>query len=106
MSWGDIGRVQRQQRFVKELYKKVQSIDTIIKLPALVDILRYRMTTSAELMDTANMLKIIKGLSADTPKTYMLPGSLTANGVDWVSDKAGIEAEMDELFPEKKDISK
>ncbi len=103
---GDIGRVQRQQRFVKELYKKVQSIDTIIKLPALVDILRYRMTTSAELMDTANMLKIIKGLSADTPKTYMLPGSLTANGVDWVSDKAGIEAEMDELFPEKKDISK
>ncbi|MFA6851254.1 MAG: LCP family protein [Selenomonadaceae bacterium] len=103
---GDIGRVQRQQRFVKKLYKKIQSIDTIIKLPALIDILRYRMATSVELMDTAHLIKIIKGLSADTPKTYMLPGSLTANGVDWVADKAGIEAEIDELFPAPKEVSK
>ena len=95
---GDVGRVQRQQKFIKALYAKVLQLDTIPKLPAIADIFRNRMETSAEIFDSAHLANVLRKMSSDPPTTFMLPGSENVDGA-WVPNVAEIETRMSELFP-------
>lgn len=95
---GDVGRVQRQQKFIKALYAKVLQLDTIPKLPAIADIFRNRMETSAEIFDSAHLANVLRKMSSDPPTTLMLPGSENVDGA-WVPNIAEIEVRMSELFP-------
>ena len=95
---GDVGRVQRQQKFIKALYAKVLQLDTIPKLPAIADIFRKRMETSAEIFDSAHLANVLRKMSSDPPTTLMLPGSENVDGA-WVPNIAEIEVRMSELFP-------
>ena len=95
---GDVGRVQRQQKFIKALYAKVLQLDTIPKLPAIADIFRNRMETSAEIFDSAHLANVLRKMSSDPPSTLMLPGSENVDGA-WIPNVAEIEARMSELFP-------
>ncbi len=95
---GDVGRVQRQQKFIKALYEKVLQLDTIPKLPAIADIFRNRMETSAEIFDSAHLANVLRRMSSDPPTTLMLPGSENLDGA-WVPNQAELEARISELFP-------
>ena len=95
---GDVGRVQRQQKFIKALYTKVLQLDTIPKLPAIADIFRNRMETSAEIFDSAHLANVLRRMSSDPPTTLMLPGSENVDGA-WVVNYAELEARISELFP-------
>lgn len=95
---GDVGRVQRQQKFIKALYAKVLQLDTIPKLPAIADIFRNKMETSAEIFDSAHLANVLRKMSSDPPVTIMLPGSENVDGA-WVPNIAEIEARINELFP-------
>ena len=95
---GDVGRVQRQQKFIKALYEKVLQLDTIPKLPALADIFQHRMETSAELFDSAHLANVLRKMSSDPPTTTMLPGTEDSEGV-WEPNYAQIDAKINELFP-------
>ena len=95
---GDVGRVQRQQKFIKALYAKVLQLDTIPKLPAIADLFRNHMETSAEIFDSAHLANVLRKMSSDPPTTLMLPGSDNVDGA-WVPNVAEIEARMSELFP-------
>lgn len=97
---GDVGRVQRQQKFIKALYSKVLQLDTIPKLPAIADIFRNRMETSAEIFDSAHLANVLRKMSSDPPITIMLPGSENVDGA-WVPNIAELEARMSELFPQQ-----
>lgn len=101
---GDVGRVQRQQRFLKALYEQILQLDTVTRLPQLADIFQNRMTTSAEIWDSAHLAKVIRGLSAGQPKTIMLPGKPAAwDDTVWQPDAEAVQAKMKELFPELND---
>lgn len=95
---GDVGRVQRQQKFIKAFYAKVLQLDTIIKLPAIADIFRNKMETSAEIFDSAHLANVLRRMSSDPPATIMLPGTETAQGV-WEPNLKEIDARISELFP-------
>ena len=95
---GDVGRVQRQQKYIKALYAKALQLDTIPKLPAIADIFRNRMETSAEIFDSAHLANVLRRMSSDPPMTLMLPGSENVDGA-WVPNYAEIEARIGELFP-------
>ena len=95
---GDVGRVQRQQKFIKALYEKVLQLDTIPKLPAIADIFRNKMETSAEIFDSAHLANVLRRMSSDPPTTFMIPGSENMDGA-WVPNVAELEARMAELFP-------
>lgn len=73
---GDVGRVQRQQKFLKALYSKLLQLDTIPKLPAIADIFRNKIQTSAEIFDSAHLANVLRQMSSDPPLTVMLPGSV------------------------------
>ena len=95
---GDVGRVQRQQKFIKALYAKVLQLDTIPKLPAIADIFRNRMETSAEIFDSAHLANVLRRMSSEPPTTIMLPGNENDQGA-WVPNIAEIDARMAEFFP-------
>ena len=95
---GDMGRVQRQQKFIKALYAKVLQLETLPKLPAIADIFRNRMETSAEIFDSAHLANVLRKMSSDPPSTLLLPGSENVDGA-WVPNVAEVEARMSELFP-------
>ncbi|WP_019553292.1 LCP family protein [Propionispira raffinosivorans] len=96
----DIGRMRRQQKFLKEFYAKIVRFDTIWKLPEIVNILKYRVTTSIELLNISQMEAIIKMLFAAKVMTDILPGTMTT--VDminyWLPDQSGIQAQIDAMF--------
>ena len=95
---GDVGRVQRQQKFIKSLYTKILQLETIPKLPAIADIFKNRMETSAEIFDSAHLANVLRRMSSDPPLTTMLPGNEDADGA-FVPDIDGIDKMITELFP-------
>ena len=97
---GDVGRVQRQQRFVKALYEKVLQLSTVPKLPSIAEVFQHRMETSAEIFDSAHLANVLRRLSSETPITIMLPGDHAAEDDSiWIPNQAEIEERIRELFP-------
>ncbi len=96
---GDVGRVQRQHKFIKALYEKVLQFETIPKLPAIADIFRNRLTTSAEIFDSAHLANVLRHMSSEPPTTTMLPGSVDENGL-WIPDAEAIKVKINNLFPD------
>ena len=95
---GDVGRVQRQQKFIKSLYTKILQLETIPKLPAIADIFKNRMETSAEIFDSAHLANVLRKMSSDPPVTVMLPGAENSEGA-FEADIDGIDKMIAELFP-------
>ena len=102
---GDVGRVQRQQKFIKALYAKVLQLETIPKLPAIADIFQNRMQTSAEIFDSAHLANVLRRMSSEPPTTLMLPGSENSSGI-WIPNIAEIDARISELFPAQEIVEK
>ena len=95
---GDVGRVQRQQKFIKSLYNKVLQLETIPKLPAIAEIFQTRMETSAEIFDSAHLANILRSMSSEPPTTTMIPGAENEEGA-FVPDIEQVDALVAELFP-------
>ena len=101
---GNVGRVQRQNKFIKALYEKVLQFETLPKLPAIADIFRNRLTTSAEIFDSAHLANVLRHMSSETPTTTMLPGNIDAEGL-WIPNEEAIRAKINELFPDNRRIN-
>lgn len=97
---GDLGRVHRQQRFIKAMYEKITRPDTLTKLPAAADVMEQQVVTSLELNNIQQWFTIIRGLQTEHPAASILPGSQASGDSGWVPDQARIAVQMQELFPE------
>ncbi|MBR1761543.1 MAG: LCP family protein [Schwartzia sp.] len=97
---GDLGRVQRQHRFLKAFYGRLLSVETVGKLPALMKVLQEQVDTSVEVWDSAQLAAVLKGLSREEPETLMLPGK-AYEGDDgiWIADGDQIALKVKQLFP-------
>lgn len=97
---GDLGRTQRQQKFVKAFYTKLLRVDTLPKIPQLADILKQDVTTSAELFDSVHIGNVVRKLNAQPPRTIMLPGDFARDDdTVWIMDRAATDKIIRELFP-------
>ena len=95
---GDIGRVQRQQHFVKALYEQALKLDTLRKLPGIADLFQHRMSTSAEIFDSGHLANVLRHLNTAEPETFMLPGG--SDGDAWIPDQQMLDTKIKELFPD------
>lgn len=95
---GDIGRVQRQQKFAKALFEKMMSLETIPTLPTILDIWEDNIDTNINILDISNLLDLLDTLSTNEIKIKMLPGNMSPTG-DWIPDNARVEQEINEMFP-------
>lgn len=76
-AYGDIGRVQRQQRFMQALSQKLLDPMTLTRLPQLIEVAKSNVETS---MSTAQMLQFAnwaKGLTLDAVHMVMVPGEFS-----------------------------
>ena len=97
---GDLGRTQRQQKFVKAFYAKLLRVDTLPKIPAIADILKQNVTTSAELFDSVHIGNVIRKLNIEPPRTIMLPGDFAReDDTVWIMDRTATDEIIHELFP-------
>lgn len=86
---GDIGRVQRQQRFLKALSEEIFQFGTIFKLPALTATLKQYISTDMSALTMLKLANILKGFNDGGVHTELLPGKFaTLEGLSyWVPDK-------------------
>ncbi|MBP2628907.1 MAG: cell envelope-related transcriptional attenuator [Firmicutes bacterium] len=97
---GDIGRVQRQQRFLKALTEQTLQVGNLLKLPVVISQIDQYITTDItgfKMIKLANSLKKFK--SGDL-STEMLPGNFaTIGGVSyWVHNKEQTKLMVERMF--------
>lgn len=85
---GDIGRVERQQKFLPILADQVMSLSTLWKIPKLVGIFQDNVETDFSLREMLALANAFKNFDVSQLKTVMLPGVPEyINGVSyWISD--------------------
>ena len=97
---GDLGRNERQQKFLRLLYDRVLQLDVVPKLPRIAEILKKQVHTSAAVFDSAHLARVLGSLSSQQPRTVMLPGeAVEDDDTVWQPDAAGIVKMRQELFP-------
>lgn len=99
---GDIGRVQRQQKFVDALAEKLLRPSTIIRFPELVAEVQKNIITD---MTNNEMLRIgyfLKTLKRAQVKLVMLPGRFgNMFGISyWIIDETASKNVITEMFPD------
>lgn len=94
---GDIGRVQRQQKFVQALFDRLMTAETLTALPSIVHIFNSSMETNINLVDISILIDLFDTLRTSDMKVQMLPGNLSAAG-EWIPDQSRIEQDMNEIF--------
>ncbi|MGN1317431.1 MAG: LCP family protein [Lachnospirales bacterium] len=97
---GDIGRVEQQQNFMKELIKQLANKDTILSkpVPFITAFFKY-VDTDMSIADATKFVSVFKNFNAENVVTYTLPGdvgSLYGISGGWIMN----ENETAELFHE------
>ena len=98
---GDIGRVQRQQKFLKALSLQMFSVKNIAKIPKIVATAKKYLETD---MDTVTMVKAARSfniMSDNNIRSGMLYGNFydsPSSGISyWRSNRADIEKSLNEV---------
>lgn len=97
---GDIGRVQRQQRFLTSLSDEMFKFGTVFKLPALTSVLRQYISTDMPPMTMLKFANTVKGFTESGLHTELLPGKFaTIDGLSyWVPDKDQSRQMVESMF--------
>jgi hypothetical protein len=71
---GDIGRVARQQKFLKAMLAEVASPSVITKVPAIIHEINTMVKTDMSTGEMLNLVKILNAASKQGLRTDMVPG--------------------------------
>ncbi|MEW6624931.1 MAG: LCP family protein [Bacillota bacterium] len=95
----DIGRIERQQRFITEFIQHALQPKHILKIPELVGEAYRSIKTNISLMDMVALARAMKDLESDKLTTKMLPGEPKyINGVSyWIPSTSN----LDVIFPQQ-----
>lgn len=70
----DIGRTQRQQKFIKALAEQMFKANTIVKLPKLLPQISKNVNTNISMTDMMNLAQIAKNIDTEKITAQTLPG--------------------------------
>lgn len=97
---GDIGRVQRQQKFFKALSDQFLQFGTLIKIPALVSAINQNAVTNMSGYTFVKVANTLRSIKSGTMNTDMLPGDfVTIHDISyWEPNKEQIKQVVDRMF--------
>lgn len=98
---GDIGRIGRQQKFLKALTRSLISPANVLKAPFAIHAALQEIKTDLPLATTIRLLNWSRTLSIEAVNTVMLPGDVgfTAEaGSVWLPNEAAVQAAISEMF--------
>lgn len=104
---GDIGRVQRQQRFLKALAKETMQLGTILKVPSLVSTLNQYVDTDMSVMTMIKVANSLKSFNSSSLATEMLPGDFaTIDGLSyWIPNTDQTKQLVEKMFMSSTKVS-
>ncbi len=97
---GDIGRIERQQWFVRQAAKKFQEPQIILKMPELVGLAYECVRTDIPLQDVLRIAAFAKDFPREKVVTAMLPGTgqTISGGSYWVPDPLASQAVLNRIL--------
>ena len=87
---GDIGRVQRQQIFVRALLDRASRPDAWLHIPRLISIAQKYIDTDMGVSDLAAIANFIRAVPKSNQSMVMMPGRFSGTG-DWLVDPADVQ---------------
>jgi LCP family protein required for cell wall assembly len=87
-SLSDLGRIGRQQKFAKEVFKKLQSPSILPKLPELVAETTKMINTDMSPIQAIQLASYLKDIQENDLKLFMMPGKASYVGAlsYWIPD--------------------
>ena len=97
---GDIGRTQRQQWFLIGFLSRLQSPQTISKIPELVSISKKYIKTNMSVYELSQLAALAKGFDEGNIQIAMLPGAPNAKGGTsyWILDPDKVQDTVNRLI--------
>ncbi|MBP2626392.1 MAG: yvhJ [Firmicutes bacterium] len=97
---GDIGRVERQQQFLRALNNQMLQSGTILKLPALMTTISKYVHTDMNMYDLAKVANLLREMKANSLHAEMLPGDFaTINDLSyWSPDMDKTQTLVNSMF--------
>ena len=104
---GDIGRIKRQQHFLKAVLKKLKSSDTLLKAPEIVDVLSKNIKTDLNLFEISKLLTLAGQIKLEDIKVATLPGKPSRYGPIsyWILDADKTQKIIDRLIYREKPVT-
>ena len=103
---GDIGRIQRQQAFMRALFKKLLDPVTFTKLPELTSIYKKTILTDVRPTDVIKIANFVRNVPLSKQNIVILPGEFGWQGgiSYWVPNTKEISKVVKKLFYDEKDF--
>ena len=97
---GDIGRTQRQQWFLRGLLEKIQTPQTIAKIPEMLNIMTTYVKTDLSLYEMSQYAALAKNFDISKIEVATLPGSPNKKGSIsyWILDPAKTQEVVNRLI--------
>lgn len=98
---GDIGRIERQQKFFRTLSDQALSFSTVWKLPELLNELNKHVETDMSVKNMlilANKFKDIDDIKLDTTMVPGHPDDVNYGGSYWIADKEALTRIMKDIY--------
>ncbi len=86
---GDIGRVQRQEIFIRALLDRATKPDAWLHIPKLISVARDYIDTNMQMAFMLKIANFMRGVPKDHRHLVMLPGHFSGTG-DWVAEPEDI----------------
>lgn len=104
---GDIGRIERQQKFVDAVFAKVLSPAILTKIPGIIKEVNDTINTNIPIQDITPFINMAKEIDLNQIETKMLPGRPEyINGISyWVPDLKETKIMVDNLVRNKSYIT-
>ncbi|BAU14434.1 cell envelope-related transcriptional attenuator domain family protein [Leptolyngbya sp. NIES-3755] len=108
-SFGDIGRVQRQQALIKALRAKLTSPSVIPRIPSLIGAMQKYIDTNLSLEEMLALVNLGQRLDRDDFKMVLLPGRFSApnefRASYWIMDTQGRDRVLQEYFKDSSTVA-
>ncbi len=103
-SLGDIGRVHRQQKFIKALIEQVKSPETLRKIPEVLKIASLYTRTDLNLYQMSQYAALAREIDLNKVEFMMLPGAPNKKGIIsyWILDPDKTQQAINRLIYRKK----
>ena len=103
---GDIGRVERQRKFINALVEEVLRPNIVVKLPGIFKEVRNSVETDIPVRDITPFMNFFQDLNYDQIKTEMVPGvpEYIGGASYWIANEEEVEIVVNNLVRSKEYI--
>ena len=97
---GDIGRIERQQKFIQAVYEQMLQPAKLVRIPGIIHQLQENLETNLALSQMVELASLAKKVEQVKIKRATIPGtSASIRGISyWQADKEETEKIVDELI--------